>query len=163
MLCGQGVALALALSGCDRQAPSSEPEVAAPSRPTLAFAPLPPRAQDTPGLSETQALALRRRVEEKWRAMERRDFGAVYEYTTPNYRKVFTKPMFLNKFGPGIRWELTGIRILHYDASAGIASVGVRVMTGPPEGSSSAPGFSVTDTVKEKWLLIDGEWWNNAK
>ena len=71
--------------------------------------------------------------------------------------------MFLNKFGPGIRWELTGVDILNYDAEAAVASVGVRVMTGSPKQTSSASGGLVADTVREQWFLIDGEWWNNAK
>jgi len=125
-----------------------------------------PTAQkvDLAGLSEKQQAALVNRVEEKWRAMERRDFAAVYEYTTPNYRKVFSKHMFLNKFGHGIQWQLTGVDVLNYDAEAAVASVGVRVMSGPTTQTLSVHGSGViADTVKEQWLLIDGEWWNNAK
>ena len=123
----------------------------------------PQKVHELSGLTDEQQAALVRRVEEKWRAMERRDFATVYEYTTPNYRKVFSKPMFLNRFGSGVRWELTGIDILHYDADAAVASVGVRVMTESTLQTSLATSGVVSDTVKEKWFLIDGEWWNNAK
>ena len=54
------------------------------------FEPLPEREYVVTGLSEGQQAALIRRVEEKWRAMERWDFDAVYGYMTPNYRKIFS-------------------------------------------------------------------------
>jgi hypothetical protein len=150
----------LALSGC-----AGEEETREPKKQPRKFQFEKPRERvyEISGLSEEQKAALVTRVEEKWRAMERRDFATVYEYTTPNYREIFSKPMFLNKFAPGFRWELTGIDILHYDADAAVASVGVRVMTGPSTKTALEPGGVAASTIQEKWLLIDGEWWNNAK
>lgn len=119
---------------------------------------------DISDLPRKQHSALLGRVEEKWRAMEQWDFATVYEYTTPNYRKVYSKSMFLNRFGYDVRWELTGIEVTHYDAQAAVASVAVRVMSKPAKQIAQASEFgSITDTVKEKWFLIDGVWWNNAK
>jgi len=136
----------------------------AKSRPTLTFEAPPPRVVEVSGLTDEQKAALVSRVEEKWRAMERRDFAAVYEYTTPNYRKVFSKPMFLNRFAFDLRWQLTGVEILNYDAEAAVASVAVRVMSEPANETALAPGVGkISNTVKEQWFLIDGEWWNNAK
>jgi hypothetical protein len=156
--------LSLVLAGCSPEG-EKKAEDKAEKKPTraLRFEAPPVKKVEVSGLTAEQQAALVSRVEEKWRAMERRDFAAVYEYTTPNYRKIFTKPMFLNKFGPSIRWELTGVDLLHYDADAAVASVGVRVMTGRATETSQASGGIVADTVQEQWLLIDGEWWNNAK
>lgn len=127
------------------------------------------RDENTPGpvqetLSEAQRQALLSRVEGRWRAMERRDFAAVYEYATPNYRSVFSKSMYLNKFGNDIRWVLTGVDILNYDAEAAVASVAVRVMSESIKPTTPAAGMGlIPDIVKEQWFFIDGEWWNNAK
>ena len=72
--------------------------------------------------------------------------------------------MFLNKFGRGVRWELTGIDIIHYDADAAVASVAIGVMSESTKQTAQASGVGpVPDTIKEHWFLIDGEWWNNAK
>lgn len=115
-------------------------------------------------LPKEQAEALVSRVEGKWRAMERWDFAAVYEYTTPNYRSVFSKSMFLKKFGTDLRWQLTGVDILNYDAEAAVASVAVRVMSESTKQTTLASGVgAILDTVDEKWFFIDGVWWNNTK
>ena len=96
--------------------------------------------------------------------MERRDFAAVYEYATPNYRRVFSKSMYLNTFGHDIRWVLTGVDILNYDAEAAVASVAVRVMSESTKQTTLASGAGlIPDTVNERWFFIDGEWWNNYK
>jgi hypothetical protein len=120
---------------------------------------------EAPGtLSKAQQEALRQRVEGRWHAMERGDFAAVYEYATPNYRRIFSKSMYLNKFGHDIRWVLTGVDILNYDAEAAVASVAVRVMSESTKQTTLASGVGlVPNTVDEKWFFIDGEWWNNAK
>lgn len=124
----------------------------------------PEREINLSGLAEEEQAALIRRVEEKWRAMEQWDFAAVYDYTTPNYREIFSKTMFLNKFSRGVRWELTGVDIIHYDAEASVASVAVRVMSESTKRTSLASSIGpAPNTVKEHWFLIDGEWWNNAK
>lgn len=109
--------------------------------------------------------SLVQRVTERWHAMEVKDFSRVYNYTTPNYRRVFSKQMFLNKFGYDVDWELTGVEVVNYDAQAAVASVAVRVMSMPTKPTSAASKAlgALPHTVKEKWILIDGEWWNSAK
>jgi hypothetical protein len=149
--------LSLVSSGCF----SDEAE----KRPTLSFeAPSVTEEVQVSGLSEEQEAALVSRVEGKWRAIEKRDFATAYEYTTPNFRSIFSKSMYLNKFGSDIRWELTGVDVLNYDAEVAVASVAVRVMSESTKQTTLASGGGpIADTVKEKWFLIDGEWWNNAK
>jgi len=137
--------LLLALFGCSEKDGSTPGEAAAT-------------------LSANQQQALLSRVEGRWRAMERGDFAAVYEYATPNYRRVFSKSMYLNKFAHDIRWVLTGVDILNYDAEAAVASVAVRVMSESTKQTTLASGIGpIPDVVKEQWFFIDGEWWNNAK
>lgn len=159
--------LLVALPGYSDDGAETPPGVSkagAKTRPTLTFEAPPPKTIDVSGLTEKQQASLVKRVTEKWRAMERRDFAATYEYTTPSYRKVFSRRMYLNRFAYDIRWELTGVEILNYDSEAAVASVAVRVMSGPAKQTTPASGFgNIANTVMEKWFFIDGEWWNNAK
>jgi hypothetical protein len=116
-------------------------------------------------LSSEQEAALLQRVTERWQAMEERDFARVYQYATPNYRSIFSKRMFLNNFGHSLQWELTGVEVVNYDAQAAVASVEVRVMSAPTKPTSEASRVlgALPATIREKWLLIDGQWWNSAK
>ncbi len=116
-------------------------------------------------LTEEQESALIQRVTQKWQAMEARDYAAVYDYTTPNYRRVFSKDMFLNKFGYSVDWELTEAEVLNYDGSAAVASVAVRVMSSPSKPTSEASRIlgALPSVHRENWILIDGKWWNSPK
>ena len=160
-----GLSLASAGYSADgAEALPGESNAGAKTRPTLTFEAPPPRTGDVSGLTDQRQAGLVARVEKKWRAMERRDFAATYEYTTPSYRKVFSKSMYLNRFAYDVHWELTGVELLNYDSEAAVASVAVRVMSAPAKQTTPASGFgSISHTIVEKWILIDGEWWNNAK
>ena len=116
-------------------------------------------------LSVEQEAALIERVSERWYAMENKDFGRVYEYMTPNYRSIFSKRMFLNNFGYDVNWELTEVEVVNYDARVAVASVVVRVMSEPTKPTSEASRTigALPAIVREKWIRIDGEWWNSAK
>ena len=120
---------------------------------------------DTEELTPEKADALTQRVEARWQALVARDFRAAYEFETPNYRSVFTPAMYEKRFSYGVEWELTGVDIIHYDARAAVASVVARVMsrsTKPTSAASKALG-ALPVRFREKWLLIDGEWWHSVK
>ncbi len=120
---------------------------------------------DPDELSPEQAAALEQRVRERWQTIIDRDFEKTWEYSTPNYRSVFSKRMFAKKFSYGIEWELTGVEVTHYDSRAAVASVAARVMTKPikPTNAASQAIGATPLTLREKWILIDGEWWHSAK
>jgi hypothetical protein len=116
-------------------------------------------------LSESDQTELISRVEERWYALEDNDYGRAYEYTTPNYRRVFSKALYINKFSYGVIWELTGVDVVNYDADAAVASVAVRVMSKPAKQTSAASiAIGATPvTLREKWINTEGEWWHIAK
>ncbi|MEH6590828.1 MAG: hypothetical protein V7746_11245 [Halioglobus sp.] len=116
-------------------------------------------------LSESDSAELISRVEQRWYALEDKDFGRAYEYTTPNYRRVFSKMLYINKFSYGVEWELTGVEVVNYDAPAAVASVAVRVMSKPAKQTSTASiAIGATPvTLREKWIKTEGEWWHIAK
>lgn len=112
-------------------------------------------------LSQEQQAKLEQRVQERWLALIDRDFDTVWEYFTPTYRETFPKHLYRHKFSYAVKWELTGVRVVNYDAPAAVASVAVRVMSEPTKFTSTASQAvgAVPVTIDEKWMFIDGEWW----
>lgn len=107
---------------------------------------------------------LEQRVRERWQALEKRDFDTVWEYATPNYRSRFPQSLFVYNYSYALRWELTSITLVNYDAGAAMASVAVRVMSEPTKQTSAASRAigALPVTFHEQWLKIDGEWWHSA-
>lgn len=116
-------------------------------------------------LSEESQNALRERVIERWQLMISGDYEAAWEYSTPNYRSVFSKQLFAKQFSNTLDRELTGVEVLAYDGRAAVASVAVRVMSKPTKLTSSASAAlgALPVTIREKWILIDGVWWYSVK
>ena len=82
-------------------------------------------------LTPEQVKALEIRVEERWQARIAHDWGKAWEYSSPAYREVFPKQLYVKKFSYTANWELTGLEVINYDPSAAVASVVVRVMSKP--------------------------------
>jgi hypothetical protein len=115
-------------------------------------------------LTEEQRSALEQRVEQRWRALVARDFASAWEYTTPAYRGIFPKQLYVRKFSYATEWELTGLEVVNYDGAAAVASVVVRVMSKPTKQTSSA-SIAIgarPRSLRERWILEDGEWWFSA-
>jgi hypothetical protein len=115
-------------------------------------------------LTEEQRAALEQRVEQRWQALVTRDFATAWEYTTPAYRGIFSKQLYVRKFSYATEWELTGLEVVNYDGAAAVASVVVRVMSKPTKLTSSASVAigARPRSLRERWILEDGEWWFSA-
>lgn len=112
------------------------------------------------GLSEAQAAALEQRVRERWQAVSSSDYGKAWEFSTPVYRSVFPKDLYVLQFSYAVDRQLTGVEVTHYDAAAAVASVTARVMSTPLKQTSAASVAmgALPVTAREKWVLIGGEW-----
>ena len=120
---------------------------------------------DTPeGLTPEQEAALEARVAERWQAMIDKDFARVLEFSTPTFRGIFSKSMYVHNFSYAVAWELTSVEVVNYDASAAVASVAVGVMSQSTKQVSSASRAlgAVPITIREKWIFTDGEWWHST-
>ena len=128
------------------------------------FVASPGRAAVPEGLTADQVAALEQRVRERWSALSARDYGKVWEFSTPVYRSVFPKDLYVLQFSYTVERELTGVEVVNYDAPAAVASVTARVMSKPLKQTSTASQTlgALPVTVHEKWILIDGEWWFSA-
>lgn len=115
-------------------------------------------------LSESQRLALEERVRERWQALASRDFEKAWEFTSPNYRAIFPKQLYVKKFSYAVKWELTGIEIVNYDGGAAVASVVVRVMSEPTKRTSTASELigATPTSFRERWIFMEDEWWFSA-
>lgn len=129
--------LVLPLAGCD-----SEPD-----------------APET--LTQELSAQLEQRVRERWQTLIDRDFEKTWEYSTPNFKEVFPKQLYVRHFSYGVEWELTGVEIVNYDGQAAVASVAARVMSKSVNPTSRASKLfgAVPMTITERWILIDGQWW----
>jgi len=114
-----------------------------------------------PRMTDAEQASLLERVEMRWRALEQRDFGAAWEFTSPAYREVFSKSLYEKKFSYMVEWELTGVEFLTYDADAAVASVAARVMSKPVKHTSAASAAlgAIPTKQVEKWVFVDGQWW----
>ena len=115
-------------------------------------------------LSPEQTKALETRVEDRWQARIAHDWGKAWEYSSPAYREVFPKQLYVKKFSYTANWELTGLEVINYDPSAAVASVVVRVMSRPTKQTSAAAKAlgAMPRELHERWILVDGEWWFGA-
>ena len=120
--------------------------------------------QDLPDVAEPSLEDLERRVEERWQARIAHDWGRAYEYSSPAYREVFPKQLYVRKFSYTADWELTGIEVTNYDPLAAVASVVVRVMSRPTKLTSAAAKAlgPMPRALHERWIFVDGEWWFGA-
>ena len=128
------------------------------------FVASPGRAAAPEGLTADQVAALEQRVRERWSALSARDYGKAWEFSTPLYRSIFPKDLYVLQFSYTVERELTGVEVVNYDAPAAVASVTARVMSKPLKQTSTASKTlgALPVTVHEKWIFIDGEWWFSA-
>lgn len=108
--------------------------------------------------------ALEQRVRERWQALAARDFEKAWEYTTPNYRAVIPKHLYVKKFSYASEWELTDVKSVTYDSRAAVASVVVRVMSKPTKQTSTASVLvgEIPKNLRERWIFTEGDWWFSA-
>ena len=116
-------------------------------------------SQDT--LSPAQEADLLARVEDRWRALEARDYEGAYDFMSPAYKAVFTREMYVTQFSYMAERKLTSVEILNYDAPAAVASVVVGVMSRPVKQTSAASAAIGAVSVKsvEQWVLRNNTWW----
>jgi len=117
-----------------------------------------------PKWDDAQRSALEQRVRDRWQALEHRDFEKAWEYNSPNYRAIFSKQLYEQKFSYAVEWELTGVEIVNYDGEAAVASVVARVMSKPTKQTSAASvAIGATPIeMRERWIFTDGQWWFSA-
>ena len=114
-----------------------------------------------PKWDDAQRNILEQRVRDRFQALVARDFEKVWEYSTPSYRAIFSKQLYVKKFSYALDLELTGVEVVNYDSDAAVASVVVRVMSKPTKQTSTASMLigATPSSLGEKWVFSQGQWW----
>ena len=130
----------------------------------VGLAAFPSWSEPLEGLSAEREAALVQKVRERWQAKIEKDFERVWEYSTPTFRGIFPKSLYVYNFSYAVGWELTSIEVVNYDAVAAVASVSVGVMSLSNKHASSASRAlgPVPSTLREKWIFTAGEWWHST-
>ena len=90
-----------------------------------------------------------------------RDYSGAWNFSTPEYRRIFPQESYYKNFYGLLEYELTGVQLLAYDAGAAVASVVVRVMisSGPGAPAASLALGNSPTTIDEKWKLVGDNWY----
>ena len=101
------------------------------------------------------------RVQERWELISNRDYSGAWVYSTPEFKRFFSRDTHYMRFHGLIEYGLTEVQLLAYDSGAAVASVRVRVMISPGPGAPAASlalGKTST-TIDEKWKMVAGSWY----
>ncbi|EED31013.1 conserved hypothetical protein [gamma proteobacterium NOR5-3] len=119
----------------------------------------------TPKLTNSDKAQLLERAEARWHALMVRDWESAYAFMSPAYRDVFSYPMFRQRFSYSVKWELTSVELVNYDAPAAVASVAIGVMSRPvkPTSAASKALGATPARIVEQWVNKDGSWWYGGR
>jgi hypothetical protein len=115
-------------------------------------------ATEKPAAAATPAeQALRTRVRQRWDALMGRRYDEVYGFTTPAYRKIFSKAHYLGHYAEQVK--RTGIeihKVEFQDAEQTRARVRVVILFETEVAGRVIHGRS---PIWENWIKEEGEWW----
>lgn len=120
----------------------------------------PAQARDVGSNPAEDDAVLRRRAEDRWRALIDGDLRAAYEFQLPSYRAVTPFEKFRSRFGRAVAWHMATAEEVSYDGPE-VARVRVAVDASILPASTGDAIRSVT-RVREVWLKRDGQWWYSA-
>lgn len=112
-------------------------------------------ARASPEWLETQKPRIAERAEARWKALIAGDLDAAYQFSSPEYRSVFSLQQFRAKFGTAVVWNLARVKSVKYDDS-NVAQVVVQVEYQAPVGLQSVKGVR---EMTENWLYSTGSEW----
>lgn len=105
-----------------------------------------------------QRLALEQRVLAKWDALIRKDFATAYQFTSPNYRELFSLLAFKRNFSVGkVEWqkvEVEGINFNNNDTAT--VNIKIYIIFHQTETGRDLP---MSSNSKESWIKVNEQWW----
>lgn len=103
--------------------------------------------------------ALKSRVQAVWDAMIAVDFDRVYEFTTPAYRKAFTKAHFFARYGNQIDRDSITVKEIAFQNPERTTAKVTLIMNFSTRGFSKSEIIRNSTSVNETWVKEQGEWW----
>ena len=106
--------------------------------------------------------ALKKRVLAKWDAMVKRDFDAVYAFTSPAYREAFSLSVFKRKFGNArVQWQSVDVVSMDFKGNdAATVNIKINIVYHDPQSQKS---INMATHDQESWVYNDGQWWYSVK
>ena len=105
----------------------------------------------------TQQALLKQRVVAKWDALIRKDFATAYSFTSPAYRKLYSKDSFKGKFGSKAAWQRIEVVDVNFKGDDA-ATVGINLHFVYYDSQAKKP-LDMKTYVQEPWVRVDGQWW----
>lgn len=114
-----------------------------------------PQVPDDP-----RSQALVERVKAMWAAKIKRDFAAVYEFETPDYRARFTAEASARRFGGGVNWRGVEVIDIRHDDEKN-ATVGILLdyshLQPFTDGEVRTQSF-----LREQWTEVSDQWYHQV-
>lgn len=106
---------------------------------------------------EAKEQRLRERHAGRWNAVVAVDFDTVYEYATPEYRKIYSATHLHNQYAAQIERTSAKMRSVNYSPDGNIAYV--RTLLGFRTTLPNGEIYEDAAGLDEQWRFIDGDWW----
>ena len=110
------------------------------------------------GSSEESEQSLEDRVLARWSHLVERDFAAAWEYASPGFRQAnpvddFTRDMARRP----LRW--LDAAWIEKNCEEDVCQVTVDVTYQPVGAPGAQSRMTLTRTLQERWIRLDGSWW----
>ena len=105
---------------------------------------------------------LRKRVQARWDALLRNDYDSLYGFTSPSYRKAFSKKHFLSQYATQIKRtgiEITGVEFTNAYKSTAKVKLNILYLVDLWGGKVHKGSRHHT----ESWVKEGDEWWRVEK
>lgn len=104
---------------------------------------------------------LKRRALARWQHLIDGEIDSVYQYASPNYRKLYTKEQFTEHFNSAVKWK--SVEVLKMSVSDNSVKIVLNIAYKlPPQldlERQSSLG-TLNKEIEENWVKIDNEWWH---
>lgn len=97
------------------------------------------------------------RAKARWQALIIRDVNQAYTYLSPGYRLATPLRQYRGQIGGKVRWKDVAIKSVQ--CAQRFCDVNLNITYGINVATRGVPEQQVTTLLKEKWVLVDGQWW----
>lgn len=103
------------------------------------------------------------RVVARWKTIVSHEFDKAYDYETPTYRAVFSRDLYVNRYGHSITWDLIDVQVVEYNNTSTVVTVMVKLKTMSMASNKTdmVDKNPVDVEIHEKWIKgKKGLWWH---
>lgn len=106
----------------------------------------------------TRGTRLRSRAQQRWQQLIAGDYGATYEFMSPDYKESVERQEHAASFGDMITWHMASVQdVRYYDQDQ--AEVVIALTVSFPLGGEM---MKTQIPISERWVYTGGEWYYTA-